>query len=40
MQVIVVPGSGSGELNGIEGTFTIRVENGQHFYEFEYMLPE
>ena len=40
MQVIAVPGSGAGELNGIEGTFTIRVENGQHFYEFDYKLPE
>jgi len=40
MQVIAVPGSGTGELKGIEGTFTIRVENGHHFYEFEYALPE
>jgi hypothetical protein len=40
MQVIAVPGSGTDELAGIEGTFTIRVENGQHFYEFEYALPE
>jgi Protein of unknown function (DUF3224) len=40
MQVIAVPGSGTGELEGIEGTFTIRVENGQHFYEFAYALPE
>jgi len=40
MQVIVVPGSGTGELAGIEGTFTIRVENREHFYEFEYALPE
>jgi hypothetical protein len=40
MQVIAVPGSGTGELNGIEGTFTIRAENGQHSYEFEYELPE
>jgi uncharacterized protein DUF3224 len=39
MQVIVVPGSGTGELAGIEGTFTIRVENREHFYEFEYALP-
>jgi hypothetical protein len=39
MQVIVVPGSGTGELKGIEGTFAIRVENGQHFYELEYSLP-
>lgn len=40
MQVIVVPGSGSGELKGIVGTFQIRVEKGQHYYEFEYGLPE
>jgi hypothetical protein len=40
MQVIVVPGSGTGELAGIEGTFTIRIENGKHLYEFEYALPE
>jgi hypothetical protein len=39
MQVIVVPGSGTGELKGIEGTFTIRAEDGQHFYELEYSLP-
>jgi hypothetical protein len=39
MQVIVAPGSGAGELKGITGTFTIRAENGQHFYDFEYALP-
>jgi len=30
MTVIVVPGSGMGELKGIEGTFNIHIENGQH----------
>ena len=40
MQVIVVPGSGTGELKGIAGTFTIRIENGQHSYDFDYTLPE
>jgi hypothetical protein len=40
MQVIVVPGSGTGALKGIEGTFTIRVENGGHSYDFDYTLPE
>jgi hypothetical protein len=40
MQVIVVPGSGTGELKGISGTFTIRIENGQHFYGLDYTLPE
>ena len=39
MQVIVAPGSGTGELKGISGTFTIRIENGQHFYDFDYTLP-
>ncbi len=39
MQVIVVPGSGAGELAGISGTFTIRIENGQHFYDLDYTLP-
>lgn len=40
MTVIVVPGSGTGELKGIEGTFTIHIENGQHSYDLEYTLPE
>jgi len=40
MQVIVVPGSGTGELKGISGAFTIKIENGQHFYDFDYALPE
>jgi hypothetical protein len=40
MQIIVSPGSGTGELKGIAGTFTIRIENGQHFYDLDYTLPE
>jgi hypothetical protein len=40
MQVIASPGSGTGELKGITGTFTIRVENGQHLYDFDYTMPE
>ena len=39
MQVIIAPGSGTGELKGIAGTFTIKIENGQHFYDFDYTLP-
>jgi hypothetical protein len=39
MQVAVVPGSGTAELKGIAGTLTIRVEDGQHFYDFDYALP-
>ena len=39
MQVGVVPGSGTGELKGIEGAFTIHIDKGQHSYDFDYTLP-
>jgi Protein of unknown function (DUF3224) len=32
------PHAGAGELKGIAGTFTIRIEGGQHFYDFDYTL--
>lgn len=32
----VVPDSGTGELVGLSGQMVIRVENGQHFYDFNY----
>ena len=35
----VVPDSGSEELTGLSGDMSIRVENGQHHYEFEFQLP-
>lgn len=35
----VVPDSASGELVGLTGSMTINIEDGQHFYEFEYDLP-
>ncbi|WP_133405598.1 DUF3224 domain-containing protein [Parashewanella tropica] len=34
----VVPSSGTGELVGLSGQMSIRIDNGQHFYEFEYSL--
>lgn len=40
MNVIVVPGSGTGELKGIVGTFTIHIDKGQHSYDLDYTLPE
>ncbi len=40
MAVTVVPGSGTGELKGIAGTFTIEIANGKHSYDLEYTLPE
>ena len=40
MNIIVVPGSGTGELKGIAGTFIIKIEDGQHFYDLDYTLPQ
>ena len=34
----VVPNSGSGELSSLTGKMAIKIEGGQHFYEFEYEL--
>jgi hypothetical protein len=38
LDITVVPDSGSGELTGISGSMTIRIEGGRHFYDFEYTL--
>lgn len=35
----VVPDSASGELSGLTGAMVIKIEDGQHFYEFNYALP-
>ncbi|MEX2477927.1 MAG: DUF3224 domain-containing protein [Gracilimonas sp.] len=34
----VVPDSGTGELVGLSGKMGINIEDGKHFYEFEYQL--
>jgi hypothetical protein len=39
LKVIVVPDSGDGRLEGLSGTLAIKIENGKHFYEFDYSLP-
>jgi len=40
LNIKVVPGTGTGELAGITGTMTIRIEEGgKHFYDFAYTLP-
>ena len=39
MSVTVVPGSGTGDLKGITGTFVIVIEAGKHTYDFAYELP-
>jgi hypothetical protein len=40
LSVTVVPDSGTGQLAGLAGKMMIKIENGKHFYEFDYTLPE
>ncbi|MDN2709081.1 DUF3224 domain-containing protein [Janthinobacterium sp. SUN118] len=40
LAIVIVPHSGTGQLTGISGTLAIRIENGQHFYDIDYTLPE
>jgi hypothetical protein len=40
LSVSVVPGSGTGGLTGISGTFDIHIDSsGKHTYVFDYHLP-
>ena len=40
MNVVVVKGSGTGELAGLTGELTITIDAaGKHFYVLEYVLP-
>ena len=34
----VVPDSGCNELKGLSGSMAIRIEDGQHYYDFEYQI--
>lgn len=34
----VTPDSGSGELKGLSGKMLIKIEDGKHFYEFDYEI--
>jgi hypothetical protein len=38
--VTVVPDSGTGELAGLAGAMTIRIDGKKHFYEFDYTVPD
>ena len=40
LEVSVVPGSSTGDLEGISGTMQIIIEAGKHSYTFDYTLPE
>jgi hypothetical protein len=39
MRITVVPDSGTGQLIGLTGTFTINIVDKKHLYDFEYSLP-
>ncbi|MBV1854790.1 DUF3224 domain-containing protein [Catellatospora tritici] len=38
LSVVVVPDSGTGELTGLRGEFTIDIVDGEHRYVFDYDL--
>jgi len=40
LSVTVVPDSGTGQLAGLSGTMTIKIDGGKHSYDFEYTIPE
>lgn len=40
LTVTVVPDSGTGKLVGLAGRMTIKIADGKHMYDFEYVLPE
>ncbi|WP_287129874.1 DUF3224 domain-containing protein [Candidatus Cyanaurora vandensis] len=40
LAITVVPDSGTEALTGITGQFTLSIVDSQHFYEFEYSLPQ
>lgn len=39
LTVVVVPDSGTGQLEGLTGTMTITIVEKKHLYEFTYSLP-
>ena len=38
LSITIVPDSGTGQLAGVAGKATIRIEGGQHFYDIDYTL--
>ncbi|TDR22606.1 DUF3224 domain-containing protein [Marinicella litoralis] len=38
LTLTVVPDSGSGELKTLSGTMDIRIDSGEHHYDFDYEL--
>ena len=39
LSIMVVPDSGTDELEGLTGTLSINIVDGKHFYDFLYSFP-
>ena len=39
LSIAVVPDSGTEELTGIAGVFSLSIVDGKHCYTFDYLLP-
>jgi hypothetical protein len=40
LSVTVVPDTGTEQLQGLSGSLAIRIEGGQHYYDFTYEIAE
>lgn len=40
LTITVVPDSGTEQLLGLAGTMAINIDDGKHYYDFVYTLPE
>ena len=40
LSVSIVPGSGTGQLTGIEGKIRLDMVDRKHYYELDYTLPD
>lgn len=40
LSITVVPDSGTEQLTGLAGAFSLKIVDGKHFYTFDYSLPE
>lgn len=39
LEIVIVPGSGTGQLTGITGTVGIEIVEKKHFYTIDYEIP-
>jgi hypothetical protein len=40
LNIIVVPGTATGQLTGLTGSMNIIIKDGKHSYDFSYTLPD